>query len=913
VIIGGRPEKPGERPEKPGERPASAADGPAKAGDARRGGRLFRLDPRTEVEEELAFHFEERVAEYERQGMDPAAARAAARARLGDLENVRANCTDLLAEERRTQAWRERLGDLRQDVAFALRSFGRAPLFTGLAVLTLALGIGANAAIFGVVKSVLLDGLPYQAPDRLVRVYAYWTDGSFDRFTLSAGSVRDIAERQTSFDVIGATAGGPGDAFFAAGDRTEMVRILWIEPAHLEALGTSPVLGRRFMAEDARDTAQVVLMSHATWRQRFGGESDVIGRVVRINDLPREIVGVLPPGFIAPAGEADYLLPLSLEPTLRNPVSARGTHWLWTYGRLRPGVTLETAQAELAGIGLDLAREHPQDNESIRISAEPVRDALVGDTRTPLLMLLASAGLVLLIACANLAGALLSRTLSRRREFAVRVSLGAGRGRLVRQLLTETTLLAIAGGAAGLLLATAALASLRGLSLDMLPGYAELTLDGGAMLVTFAVALLAGLAFGVAPALSVGRTPPQGALRDESRGTSEGRRARRLRGVLVTGQVALCLSLLAGTGLLARSLWAMAATPLGFDADDVLTVRVPLPNARYGTPEARFGFTTAFTERLRALPGVRAAAAAFDVPTRLGNRDGLVIEGRPWPAGVQTPFMLTNVASDEYFRTMGIPLRDGRGFSPTDNPESPPVVVISETMARRYWPEGNAVGARIRLGPDHEGPWIEVIGVVGDVRNDLTSAETEPTVYYAHRQGWTANTFVISTAGNPLALADGVRRTLEAVDPTLTLQDATTMRAVLGQGLSPRKLPLMLLAAFGALALLLVAMGVYAMFANMAIAREHEFGVRMALGSTRADVAALVLRQGALWLGAGLGLGLLGVIAITRVLGNMLFGVAPFDAVAIGAAVAALALCATLALIGPVLRATRVDPGTVMR
>jgi putative ABC transport system permease protein len=892
----------------------SAGGGPAEAGDRRRrGSRLFRLDARTEVDEELAFHFEERVAEYERQGMDRKAACAAARARLGDLAHVRTDCTDLLAKERRTEAWREWLSDLRQDVAFALRSFGRAPLFTGLAVLTLALGIGANAAIFGVVKSVLLDALPYQAPDRLVRVYAYWTDGSFDRFGLSAGSVRDIAERQTSFDAIGAAAGGAGDAFFAAGDRTEMVRILWVEPPHLEALGTPPVLGRRFVAEDARDTAQVVLLSHATWRQRFGGTADVIGRVIRINDLPREIVGVLPPRFIAPAGEADFLLPLSLEPTLRNPVRARGSHWLFTYGRLRPGVTLEAAQAELAGIGLDLAREHPLDNESIRFSAEPVRDALVGDTRTPLLMLLASAALVLLIACANLAGALLSRTLSRRREFAVRVSLGAGRGRLMRQLLTETTLLAVAGGAAGLLLAAAALAALRGLSLPVLPAYADLTLDGSAMLVAFAVAVLAGLAFGVAPALSVGRTAPLGALRDESRGISEGRRARRLRGVLVTGQMALCLSLLAGTGLLARSLWAMAATPLGFDADDVLTVRVPLPSARYGTPEARFAFTTEFTERVRSLPGVRDAGAAFDVPTRLGNRDGLAIEGRPWPEGVQTPFMLANIASDEYFRTMGMPLREGRTFGPTENPESPLVVVISETMARRYWPAGDAVGARIRLGPNHEGPWIEVIGVVGDVRNDLTSAEAEPTVYYAHRQGGPANTFVIRTAGNPLALAGAVRRTLEAVDPTLTLQEATTMRAVLGQGLSPRRLPLMLLAAFGALALLLAAVGVYAMFANMAIAREHEFGVRMALGSTRAAVAALVLRQGALWLGAGLGLGLLGVIATTRVLRNLLFGIAPFDAVAIGAAVALLALCATLALIGPVLRATRVDPATVMR
>jgi putative ABC transport system permease protein len=597
----------------------------------RRSGRLFRDRPAAEVEEELSFHFEERVAEYVRRGMDPEAARAAARERLGDLDPVRTDCTELLAAELRTEARRTWLGDLRQDIAFAFRSAARAPLFAGLAVLTLALGIGANAAIFGVVKSVLLDALPYQSTDRVVRVYAHWADGAFDRFTLSAGTVRDVAERQTSFESIGATAGGPSDAFFSADDRTEMVRILWVEPSHLDALGVSPVLGRRFAADDAQDTAQVVLLSHGTWQQRFGGAPDVMGRVIRINDLPREIVGVLPPRFLAPAGEAGFLLPLSLEPTLRNPISARGTHWLWTYGRLRPGVTLETAREELAGIGLNLAREHPNDNESIRLSAETVRDALVGDTRLPLLMLLGSAGLVLLIACANLAGALLSRTISRRREFAIRVSLGAGGGRLVRQLLTETTLLALAGGAAGLVLASAALAALRGLSLPVLPAYADLSLDGGAMLATFVIAVLTGLAFGVAPALAVGRTAPQGALRDESRGSSEGRNARRLRGMLVAGQVALCLSLLAGTGLLARSLWAMAATPHGFDADDVLVVRVPLPGGqRYGTSEARLVFATELTERLRSLPGVRDAAVTADLPTRLGNRDGLAIQNRPW-------------------------------------------------------------------------------------------------------------------------------------------------------------------------------------------------------------------------------------------------------------------------------------------
>jgi putative ABC transport system permease protein len=874
--------------------------------------RLLRAQPGEEVDEELAFHYEQRVAEYMAGGMDEATARSAARARLGDLESVRADCTTQLAAEHRAETLRLWLGDVVQDTKFALRSARRAPLFTVLAIVTLALGIGATSAIFGVVKSVLLDTLPYHDPGRIVRVYGYWTDGSFDRFTLSAGSVRDIAQRQTSFEVVGATANA-FDFVYTENDRVEIVRGLWIEPAHLDVLGVSAMPGRRLLPEDATDTAQVVLLSHSTWQQRFGGDTDVIGRVVYLNDLPREIVGVLPRGFIAPAGDAEFFLPLSLEPTLRNPVRARGSHWLMVYGRLKPGVTLAAAQAEIAGISRHLAVEHPLDNENIRMSAEPVREALAGPTRTPLLLLMASAGLVLLIACANLAGALLSRTISRRREFALRVSLGAGRGRLVRQLLTETTLLALVGGIAGAGLATTALGILRGMSLTALPEYAQLTLDGSALLVTFLVALATGVAFGIAPALAAGRVAPQSALRDESRGTSESRRARALRGALVTAQVALCLSLLTGAGLLVRSLWAMTTTPHGFDADRLLTAWVPLPGARYASPEARLTFLTELPERLRALPDVQNVAVTGSLPTRVGDRDGLAIEGAPWPAGTQTPFVLAVTVSDDYFATLRIPPREGRTFGPTETLESPTVVVISESLARRFWPGGDAVGARIRLGPDHDGPWIEIIGVVADVRNDLAQAQAEPMVYYALRQFPFASTFIIRTAGEPLAFAETLRRELAQVDPALPLYDVSTMRAVLGEGLAPRRMPALLLGAFGALALLLAAVGVYAMFANMAAAREHEFGVRLALGSTRAAIARLVLRQGAVWLAAGLLIGLAGVLAVTRMLRSLLFGIQPFDPIAVGAAVGALALCAALALVAPTLRATRVDPTNVIR
>jgi putative ABC transport system permease protein len=879
----------------------------------KRGARLFRSSPNAEIEEELAFHLEQRVRDNVEQGMDPDSARAAAAARLGDLRSVRSDCADLLAQERRAASRRDWLGDVRLDLRFGVRSALRAPLFSLLAIVTLALGIGANAAIFGVVKSVLLDALPYGEPDRLVRVYGWWVDGSFDRFTLSAGSVRDLTDRQTSFEHAGASASGSNDAFYAADDRTEIVQILWVEPGHLQALGVAPRLGRSFVAEDARDTAQVVLLSHATWQQRFGGESDVLGRVVRINELPRTVIGVMPRGFVAPAGAADFYLPLSLEPTLRNPVSARGTHWLNLYGRLRPGVTLAAAQAELAAIGLDLAREHPRDNESIRISAEPLRAALIGATRTPLLMLQASAALVLLIACANLAGALLSRTISRRKEFAVRVSLGAGRGRLVRQLLTESMLLAVLGGAAGIALATLGLGVLRDFAVAALPQHVDVSLDRGATTVAFVIALVTGLVFGIAPALAAARSAPQGTLRDETRGASEGLRARRLRGALVAAQVALCLSLLAGAGLLTRSLWAMATTPHGYDPDGLLAVSLALPAARYGSGEARWPFYEELGERLRALPGVRDVAVANNPPTRLGNRDGFSIEGAPWPEGFQTPFIITAAVSDDYFRTLGIPLREGRTFGPADHADAPPVVVISESMARRYWPYGDAVGARIRTGPDPDAPWMEVIGVVDDVRNDLARATPEPQMYYPVRQGWWAGTLMIRTTGEPLALADLVRRELAAVDAAVPLREAATMNAIIGEALTQHRLPALLMAAFGALALLLAAVGVYAMFATMAAAREREFGVRLALGSSRRAIASLVLRQGAGWMILGLAGGVVGVVVTARLLGSLLFGVTPLDFVALGLAVVALISCATVALLVPVRRATRVDPASVMR
>ncbi|HEX6047798.1 MAG TPA: ABC transporter permease [Gemmatimonadaceae bacterium] len=888
--------------------------------------RAFRLALRRppieeDVDTEVAFHLEMRAADLVARGFAPEAARAEAMRRFGDTKQwsdaMRALDRERAEDERRAE-W---LVDLRQDLRYGIRSAGRAPLFSLLAILTLALGIGANAAVFGVLKSVLLDALPYADADRLVRVYGHFVAGSDDRGPLSAGTVTDIADRQRSFASVAAFAGLPRDAVYLSDDGPRVVTVAWVEPALFTTLGVRAALGRVLRDDDAAtDTVYNIVLPHATWQRMFGGDPKVLGRTVHINGLPRTVVGVMPRGFVSPAAagvavsEADVYFPLSLRPTLRDPIGTRRSHWLGMVGRLKPGVTVEAARRELVAIAADLAREYPKDNASISVATVPVRDAMVGDTRRPLVVLMASAALVLLITCANLAGALLSRTVSRRKEFAVRAALGAGRGRLVRQLLAESTILALAGGVAGVLLGMVGLRVLRGLALTILPEYAELSLDGGALVVCAAIALATGLTFGLAPALAASRSNVQGTLRDETRGASESLRSRRVRGLLVAGQIALCVSLLAGAGLLARSLWAMMTAPLGFDSAGALTVAVELPQTGYRTAESRLRFQERLIERLRALPGVTGVATTSALPTQVMSRNGITVEGVAPPPDDAQPFVLYAAVSDDYLRTLGIPLRRGRTFAATDGGDAPPAVVISEAMARRFWPNGDAVGKRLRMGPNPSSPWITVVGVAGDVRNDPSRVEPEPMAYGSIRQNpWNSPFVVLRTQGDPLTLVKAVQRELAAIDPTLPLENAVTLRDVVGEGLASRRLPVVLMAAFAALALLLASVGVYAMFASMTAAREREFGVRVALGAGRSNIAGLVLRQGGVWLALGLVGGALGVAVVARLVDDLLYGVRPFDPVTLGVAVGTLVACAAIALLVPVRRATRVDPIMTLR
>src|SRR5688500_13299066 len=520
--------------------------------------RPFEKKPELEVGDELAFHLDQRVKDYIARGMDPAAARAAALERFGDVRVVAGECTQLLAEERRAERRRDWIEDMRQDVRFGVRAALRTPLFSTLAIVTLALGIGANAAVFGVVKSVLLDTLPFSEPARLVRVYGRLA--AMERSSISAGAITDISARQRSFTRMAPFYHTTIDVTYAVDGAPRVIRAALAGQGFFQTLGVPAAVGRTFTDTDATTGApNVVMMSWAAWQRELGGDRRAIGRTLRVDGESHELVGIVPRGFVGPMGAADLWFPLDIGPALRDPVRARQQAWLARVGRLSDRATTESAQQELSAIGSDLSREHPESAAGMTFTAVPLKDDMAGDTRTPLLVLMASAALVLVITCANLAGALLSRSLSRRKEFAVRVALGAGRGRIVRQLLTESLVLGLSGGVTGLVLAALALRALRSLALPVLPAYAELTLDRGALVFTALVAVVTGIAFGLAPALSVSRANMQGTLRDEGRGSSEGRRSRHLRGVLVAGQLALCISLLTGAGLLARSLWAMAA------------------------------------------------------------------------------------------------------------------------------------------------------------------------------------------------------------------------------------------------------------------------------------------------------------------------------------------------------------------
>ena len=872
---------------------------------------------RSDVREEIAFHIDERIRELVDGGMAPEAARAQAAREFGSVD---AATSELEAIGQR-RLRRERLGhwwsDFRHDLRFALRSAVRAPLFSLMAVLTLAVGIGANAAIIAAAKPLLFDPLPYAGQDRLVRVYARSPDS--DRWNLAAGMIDELVRAQRSFSATAAFTAHPGETVVGAEGQAVLGTAIWVQPGFFELLGVPLQLGRGIATEDlpgAEDTpARMVVLSHSAWQRFTGGSQEALGRDIMVNGLPRTVVGVLPAHFVGPVGEVDFYFGLDIAPTLADPVTVRRRHWLGMLARLAPDTSTAAARSEIAALSAQLTARYPDDFTDIEAHLVPLREAMVGDARTPVLVLLASALLVLLIACSNLSGALLSRVLSRRKEFGVRAAIGAGRWRLARQLLTESLVLSVLGGFAGVALAALLLALVSDLAAGTLPWFAALRLDGGMLLTVFALTLATGLLVGALPALVVARGTPQRGLGDATRGGTESRRSRRIRGLLVSGQIALCLGLVVSAGLLGRSLWNMSRAPSGLVSSSVIAATVQLPYGSYGTPEAIAAYQDAVADRLRALPGVASVAVTTALPRAVDNQNSFVIPDAPWPAGQSDPWALWSAVSPEYFQTLGVPLLAGRTFNHSERTlDGPPVVIINRAMADRFWPDGNALGARIRIGPNREAPTHEVIGIVGDVRNDVARDDVQPITYGPiERDAGPVPSFLVRTHGDPAPLVRSVERVVAAQDAGVPLRRVEPLDSVLSDGLDARRLPVVLMMGFGALALLLATVGVYAMFASMAAAREHEFGVRMALGADRRSIATLVLRQGGAWMGLGVAIGAAAVLAVAPMIRKLLFGVSPFDPWILLGTTLVLATCALAASITPIRRATSVDPAQVMQ
>ena len=866
---------------------------------------------RADLEDELRFYFDMRARELVEQGMSEPDARREAVREFGDVEFTTRYCLAEDAMSMRADRTTDVIAELRQDVAHSWRTLRRAPGFALVALTTLALGIGANTAIFSVVNGLLLRDLPYRDADRLVRIWGAHTDSKQYRSQVSAADFVDLKTRQRSFATLGAAA-GTGGTYVGTGDPVPLSGVR-VDASVFPALGIRPFLGRTFVAgEDSTGASPTLVLGFSVWRRVFGGDSAIVGKTIDLGGRTRTVIGVLPPSFFFPTvAEAEFFIPLDLTPILRDVNRARKFHNLGLVGRLRPGVRVAQGRAELTSIMRQLEREHPESNTNMSVATVGMREAVVGDTRPALLLLLGASLLVLVIACANVAGMLLSRAVSRRQELAVRAALGAGRARLVRQMLTESLVLALCGGAIGLALAFWGTRALIASAGERLPAASQIAVDGTVLVTALVVTIGSGVIFGLIPALAASRGMHL-ALKDATRGSSGGVARHRMRTALVTGQLALAVVLLVGAGLLVRSLLRLQQNDLGYSVDSVLTFEVNLAGPRYATNEAQDQFFDALYARLGALPGVVAVGGSGNLPLRGGSMASLAIDGRPQPEG-KLPEIGYQPVSDDLFRAMGMALKRGRTFNAGDHEQAPPVVILSEGLARAFWPNADPIGARIRRGPDPSEPWATVVGVVGDVRVGV-SGEPRPTAYVSARQDhWGGAAVVVRTAGDPMALLPAVRREMKAIDATLPVGEPASMKEVRSNRLADRRLPMQLMIAFALLALALAAVGVYGVMAYSVAARTREIGVRVALGAQPRNVFGMVVRQGIAAAVVGLMLGLLGAAALGRVLTKLLYGVAPTDALTF-VSVAALLMAVTLAAcLIPARRAVRVDPLEALR
>jgi predicted permease len=802
------------------------------------------------------------------------------------------------------------LDSLGQDVGYAVRRLRQAPGFTLVAVATLALGIGATSAIFSVVHAVLLSPLPFPEADRLVQVAQTWEGHPVVH---SPQNFLDVAAQSTSFSGL-AALDSSGFTLTGQGAPTRLDGAE-VSASFFDVLRVPPLLGRGFVeGENEPGRNRVAVLGHALWRDRFGADPGVVGRTISLDRQPHVVVGIAPAGFRYPE-DAELWRPMEHDDVFRS--RSRGAWYLTVVGRLRTGATLEGARQEVSTIAERLARAYPADNEGVGGTVVPLLEATVGESRRALLVLLGAVGLVLLVACVNVANLLLARVTSRETELAVRAALGAGRGRLVRQLLTESLLLALVGGAAGLLLAARIVDGIVALQPEGVPRLAEVGVNGAAVSFAVVLSLAASLLSGAFPALHTSRRATAQALRQGSRGILVGGRGD-LRGALVVGQIALAMVLLAGSGLLLRSFARLRHVDPGFRTENALAFRLSLPDSAYPEDAQRLAFHDELQRRLGALPGVRAVGAVAGLPLA-GSRFNIsfTVDGRPAVPPSQQPTMEVRIATPGYFRTLGIPVRRGRAFTEGDGPESPQVVVLSESAVRRFFPDEEPIGRTIRLGLGRgrgRRAGGEVVGVVGDVKDLGLAAASPPEIYVPYAQfPIQSMDVVVRTDVPPRSLASAAERLVHGLDAELPVARVATLDEVLARSVSGPRFHALLLGSFAAVALFLAALGLFGVMSCAVAQRTREIAVRVALGATRGEMLRMVLRD-ALVLGtAGVALGLGGALLLSRAIASLLFALSPRDPATLAAVAAVLLATALVASYLPARRATRVDPVIALR
>ncbi len=821
---------------------------------------------------------------------------------------------------------------LRADIRHTIRLAIKTPVFSALTVLALALGIGATSAIFAVVNGVLLRSLPYRDDGQLVNLWSHNTSEDRPRNPLSPANFLDFQRMNTTLDGLEGYFTFITPAQLQTDSGTEVAYSCFVTSNMFNMLGRTAALGRTFTIGEESD---VVVLSDGYWRRRFGGDPNIVGQVLSVSGQSLQVLGVMPPDFVFPYSGmlgpsgftrvtgVDMWLPIAFSGPMaannrmlnRSGQIVRNVHWFGAIGRLKAGVSEQQAAADARTIASQLEQSYPETNKGWSATVVSSIDQSVGTIRPALMILLAGIGFVLVMASVNVANLLLARSIAREKELATRAALGAGRARLARQLLTESVLFALAGGLVGMVVMWWTVRGLVALAPADLPRMNEVSVNWEVLLAAGLMTMLTGVLVGVLPALSSASVNPQMSLQDSSRGTVGGALRRRARAALVVAEIALAVAITTGAGLLLRSFVSVTNVDPGFETSQLLTWQMNLP-ARLATSTDRLAFYRDFFARMEALPGVVSAGGTTRVP--LGSTSvttSVQVEGRPVPAA-ELPEVQFRRAMHSYFETMNIPIRRGRNFAPTDGPTAPPVVVINETMARRLFANQDPIGQHVRTGPAANGPWNTIIGVIGDIRHGGLEEEPQPELYISYLLGGgppVAPFIVLRTIGDPAALAETVRAEARNIDKNLPLYDIRTMSTLRSEAVSTRRFILLIVGAFGALALGLAAIGVYGVMTLIVSERTREVGVRLALGAQPSELLGMIVGQAAKLAGIGVALGLAVSLPLAPLLDSQLYGIESFDPLTFVVVPATLLLIATLAAVVPARRAMRIDPLAALR